>query len=180
MRYYSSSPRGMPVDEFVPFIQVFGPDDEPKQEGFNRKLADILTNQVLERRFDMDEILKVVPKANHPLFYEVPCDYGVRMGDQLETAIKRLEEDSDTRRAIVIMARPDDEVPCCIMLIQFLIRGGELVTVAYMRSWDIGLGYAYDVDTFQKLGEYVARELDVPEGSAVVLAGSGHLYKERT
>lgn len=176
MRHYKSSPRDRPVEEFIGLVQVFSPNARPKQKGFNRTLADLLTKQIMERRFDMEEIKRVAPNAMYSLFYEVPCDYGVRMGNQLEVVVERLREDKDSRRAIIVMGRPDDEVPCCIQTIQFFIRERELITVVHMRSWDIGLGLAYDLDTFAKLSKHVAGQLNVRQGNIVVFAGSGHLY----
>lgn len=126
----------------------------------------------------MDEILKVAPNVRSQLFKDVPCNYGVRMGSQLSRAMQMLMGDRDTRRAVIVMGRPNDVVPCCVQTIQFLIRDGKLTTVVYMRSWDLGLGYAYDLHMFNRLGTYVSRTVGAAHGSTTVFAGSGHLYRE--
>jgi len=177
MKFYRPSPRGLPTSEFLGEVFVFGAGECIKQRGFNPQLAEVISKQILDGYFSLDEIIKVAPKVKVSLFKEVPCDYGVRLGSQLEGVIARLKSDSDTRRAIAVLARPDDKIPPCIMLVQFLIREQRLVTIAYMRSWDIGLGFAYDVDTFQKMGAKVAEGVGVIQGDIIVLVGSAHLYQ---
>lgn len=173
---YEVSPRGLPTLEHVGQTFKFQAGVIPAQPNFNRKLADVITNQILEGRFDLEEIKLAAPNARHPLFNDVPCDYGVRMRGQVERAIERIKADTDTRRAIVVTARPDDEKPPCIMLIQFLVRDGQVLTVAFMRSWDLLLGFAYDIHLFQALGKKVADALSLPQGDCHVLAGSAHEY----
>jgi thymidylate synthase len=150
-------------------------------------MAEVITSQVLERRFDLEQIRQVAPKAKHPLFNDVPCDYGIRMGNQLEDCIARLRADKYSRRAKITFSRPDDEIPPCIMEVQFFIRDhlqnsklspslSFVITVAYMRSWDLVLGLPYDVHLFQALGKHVAETLGVQQGEVVVFAGSAHTY----
>jgi len=176
LRHFISSPRGLRTLEEIAVIRVFKPGVIPPQKGFNNKLAATLTSQVVGRYFDLEEIKQAAPNARHPLFNDVPCDYGVRMGNQLERAISRLLIDIHTRRAKITLSRPDDEVPPCIMEIQFLVREGRVITIAYMRSWDLGLGKAYDVHLFQRLGLHVAIGLNMHQGEVIVFAGSAHTY----
>ena len=173
---YRPKPRGLQTWEWVGKGYRFDADDIPHQKNFNRKLAEVITNQILEGRFDLEEIKVAAPNAKHPLFNDVPCDYGVRMRGQVERAIERIKADKDTRRAIVVTARPDDEKPPCIMLIQFLVRDGKVLTVAFMRSWDMLLGFAYDLHLYHALGKRVAAATGFEQGEAHVVVGSAHAY----
>lgn len=173
---YRAAPRGLPITEWIGKSYHFFEDEIPHQRGFNLKLAEVITNQVLEGYFDLEEIKAAAPNARHPLFNEVPCDYGVRMRGQIDKAIERIKADRDTRRAIVVTARPDDETPPCIMLVQFLVRDGQLLTVAFMRSWDLCLGFAYDLHLFHALSWKVAKGVGLPVGPLRVVVGSAHTY----
>lgn len=181
-RHFIVAPRGMRTQEDIGVVRTFKPGFIPKRKGFNESLAGVITKQVLEKRFDLEEIKHVAPNAKHPLFNDVPCDYGIRMGNQLESCVEILKSDKASRRAKITLSRPDDEIPPCIMEIQFFVRGEGfnyrpfVITVAYMRSWDLELGMPYDVHLFQALGSYVAKTLNVPQGEIIVFAGSAHTY----
>jgi len=181
-RHFTVAPRGLRTEEDIGVVRTFKPQSIPKRKGFNKSLAEVITKQVLERRFDLDEIKRVAPNAKHPLFNDVPCDYGPRMGNQLEGCVEILKKDKYSRRAKITLSRPDDEIPPCIMEIQFFVRGDGfnyrpfVITIAYMRSWDLNLGMPYDVHLFQALGDYVANALNIPQGGVIVFAGSAHTY----
>ena len=174
---YHPKPRGMTTTEWIGCSHYFPANAIPRQPNFNRRLAETITRQVVNGYFDLDEIKQVAPNARHPLFNDVPCDYGVRMGSQFAKAILTLKKDPDSRRAVCILARPDDEKPPCIQLIQFFIRDNKIITVAYMRSWDLLLGYAYDIHLFQTLGSEMSKELNKQQGCVWVLVGSSHKYE---
>lgn len=170
------SPRGLLTEEVQGVCIRFTPEEDITRSGFNSRLAEVFATQVLGRRYDLNELLSVAPKVNRSLFIEVPCNYGIRMGDQLETAVTRLLEDRDTRRAIVVLARPDDNPPPCILSIQFLIRESRLLTVAFMRSWDQYLGLPYDVYLFRALGIYMSQKTKCEVGDVIVLSSNIHHY----
>ena len=178
MMFYESAPRGLPTYELLGLVRVFDPNEPIDQKGFNPKLATIIANQVLRGIFNLEQIKSIAPKANLDLFNEVPCDYGPRVGNQLEQVIKCLLEDPDSRRAIITLTRPDDDPPPCIMTIQFLLRQGRVHLIACMRSWDLTLGLGYDLVIFRTLLLEVADSLRMGVGGVTVFAGSGHIYNK--
>lgn len=101
--------------------------------------------------------------------------------DQIETVIKLLKHDPNSRRAVVNLNTPHKGVlitkdePCTIAL-QFMIRKGNLDCTAIMRSNDIWFGTPYDVAFFTELQKYIAQRLGVGYGWYTHFATSLHLY----
>jgi thymidylate synthase len=111
---------------------------------------------------------------------------------QWEAAVKTLVQDNDSRRAIIIINEPMDEVvatgrgskdvPCTLSL-QFFIRGGKLHLHANMRSNDVFWGLTYDLFSFTLLQECMLLELrkaglkDLGLGRYTHCAGSLHIYE---
>lgn len=101
--------------------------------------------------------------------------------DQIETVIKLLKYDPNSRRAVINLNTPHPGVmitkdePCTIAL-QFRIRKGKLDCTAMMRSNDIWFGTPYDVAFFTELQKYIAQRLDVEYGWYTHFATSLHLY----
>jgi thymidylate synthase len=67
-------------------------------------------------------------------------------------AIRCLEEDESSRKAVMPIYNPDDSRESkdnpCTMFLQLLIRDGELHMHTYMRSNDVWLGLPYDLAFF--------------------------------
>jgi thymidylate synthase len=125
----------------------------------------------------------------------MPGAYGPRLFgsapyDQFNKVVKLLKERPTTRRAVIQLYRAEDlavslearsaddllEVPCTCTL-QFLVRGGLLHLIVYMRSNDAYLGLPHDVFCFTMLQELAARAVGVDIGSYVHCVGSLHLYE---
>jgi thymidylate synthase len=112
--------------------------------------------------------------------------YGPRLlnfggANQLRYIIDLLRENPASRKAVVQLfdradvQSPFKDVPCtCTM--QFLIRGGALQLIVYMRSNDMYKGLPHDIFCFTMIQELVARTLGVELGEYVHMAGSLHLY----
>lgn len=104
---------------------------------------------------------------------------------QIEGVIKRLEEDPDSRQAVMSIydgsldLRAEAHVVPCTLSLQFLVRGGKLHLIATMRSNDIVWGLTYDVFNFTMMQEYVAARLGLDVGDYRHHAGSLHLYVDR-
>lgn len=102
--------------------------------------------------------------------------------DQIETVIKLLKHDPNSRRAVININTPNRYVittkdePCTIAL-QFRIRKGNLDCTAMMRSNDIWFGTPYDVAFFTELQKYIAQRLGVGYGWYTHFATSLHMYK---
>src|SRR6185295_12266909 len=83
--------------------------------------------------------------------------YGPRYRLQKQNVIDRLNDDRNTRQAMMTIWRRNPplmvkgvrlkDVPCTAS-IQWLIRDGKIYTIVTMRSSDAGLGLPYDMLTF--------------------------------
>lgn len=108
--------------------------------------------------------------------------YGPRIFKQIETVVKLLKSDTDTRQAIITIFNHSDieidtkDVPCTCT-IQFLIRNNELDAIVYMRSNDLMLGFPYDTYSFTILQELVSVSLGVNLGKYYHFVGSLHIYE---
>ncbi len=101
--------------------------------------------------------------------------------DQFHNVIKRLQNNSDTRRAVIQLFDAADilehheDVPCTCTF-QFLLRDKQLHMVTFMRSNDAYMGLPHDVFAFTMIQEIVARSLGVQLGVYKHMVGSLHLY----
>lgn len=122
--------------------------------------------------------------------------YGPKVIDQLNYVVDSIENDNDTRQAVINVwrerPRPSKDIPCTLSM-QFLLRKNEegqnrLNMVTTMRSNDIVLGYTYDVYTFSMVANAVRlqlqeRGIDIPLdddgkfGDLYVNPGSLHIYE---
>tara|TARA_Y100000310_G_scaffold310830_1_gene356475 strand:- start:2015 stop:3004 length:990 start_codon:yes stop_codon:yes gene_type:complete len=102
---------------------------------------------------------------------------------QWDYIINELQEDSDSRRAVLHIRTPYDsalaklDVPCTLTL-QFFIRDEKLHMVTNMRSSDLILGIAYDVPAFTLFQEMLALELGVGLGTYTHISNSLHIYEK--
>lgn len=113
---------------------------------------------------------------------------------QWEICKRTLNEDADSRRAVLHVNRPNDQrlavdigspdVPCTLSL-QFFIRDSKLHLIVTMRSNDVIWGLTYDLFSFTLLQEcmlldlkrtYPERFKDLELGKYIHTAGSMHLY----
>ena len=96
---------------------------------------------------------------------------------------EELQNDADSRRAVIHIRVPDDsidaklDVPCTLAL-QFFIRDHKLHMVTHMRSSDLILGLAYDVPAFTFFQELLAYELGVELGTYIHFSNSLHIYRK--
>lgn len=106
--------------------------------------------------------------------------YGVPIQLQWDHVIERLKKDASSRQAVIVIYKQPyyetKDVPCTIAL-QFLIRDDKLHTLAMMRSSDVWLGIPYDAFNFSMLGNILAAQLGVEQGSLTFFLGSSHLYE---
>lgn len=108
--------------------------------------------------------------------------YGPRVRPQLAIAADRLENDPDTRQAIVSVWDPlydsqeTRDLPCTLNM-GFRIRDGRLNMSVTMRSNDVYLGVAYDFFMFTQLQATMANVLGLPLGTYRHHAYSLHLYE---
>ena len=78
---------------------------------------------------------------------------------QIEYAISQLIKDKNTRKAVIMLASPEDAFiskdNICTINIQLLIRNNKLYMINNMRSNDVVYGLIYDVAFFSFLQEYI-------------------------
>lgn len=109
--------------------------------------------------------------------------YGARLHGQIGDLVKKLQSDPDTRQAVMTifnggkdLSAAKRDIPCTVMM-QFLLRDGELGMRVTMRSNDLWLGTPYDFTQFAILQATIAQALGVQPGVYVHSVGSLHLYE---
>lgn len=109
--------------------------------------------------------------------------YGPRYRQQVGYVCKVLNEDPDTRQAVMTIWNrnplPSKDIPCTISA-QFIRLEDTLHSIFTMRSSDIWLGLPYDIFSFTMMTAYIARGLEKPcnLGTLIIQAGNQHLYAE--
>jgi thymidylate synthase, methanogen type len=101
--------------------------------------------------------------------------------DQLDEAIRRLKNCTESRRATMVTWDPpedtaSDEVPCMI-LVDFKIRDGRLFTTALWRSHDIYGAWFPNAVGLAYLADHVAAEVGVEVGHITIHSISAHIYE---
>lgn len=115
--------------------------------------------------------------------------YGPRLFDwdgvnQIANIATRLKANPVTRKTCVQLFNASDiqtdhkDTPCTCTL-QFMLRGGKLNMVTYMRSNDVYWGMPHDIFCFTMLQEIIAREVSADLGSYKHVVGSLHLYDDK-
>ncbi|MFF4835159.1 thymidylate synthase [Streptomyces sp. NPDC001315] len=115
--------------------------------------------------------------------------YGPRMRnwagqvDQLRRVVEILEQDPDSRRALIQLYDPavdtagHKDVPCTLGF-RFHLRGGRLHMSTTMRGQDVWIGLPYDLFFTTTLHELVAGWLDAELGDYHHHVGSLHIYEK--
>ncbi|MCK9150827.1 thymidylate synthase [Methanobacterium alcaliphilum] len=101
--------------------------------------------------------------------------------DQIQEAIDRLKNCTESRRAISVTWDPTvdtktDEVPCMI-LVDFKIRDNKLYTTALWRSHDIYGAWFPNAVGLTYLAQYVAGKVGLSLGSITIHSISAHIYE---
>lgn len=108
--------------------------------------------------------------------------YGRRIGYQLNNVAFKLENDPDTRQAVITLWDPTfdnspgkRDYPCTVAL-HFAIIDNKLEMTTTMRSNDVWLGFPYDIFQFTQLQWSLARALRISPGIYRHTAWSFHMY----
>jgi thymidylate synthase len=154
---------------------------------FSPALAAAETLQIVGGFMDEEVITTLVPFMSR--FTETVDKrfwgaYGRRSADQMPDVVRKLQEDPDTRQAVVAIWDPvldstggKKDHPCTLHL-QFAIRNGKLHMTTSMRSNDLAKGWAHDAPVFTGLQQTVARVLGLPVGVYVHKVFSLHIYRD--
>lgn len=100
---------------------------------------------------------------------------------QFDRVIDLLRHDPDSKRAAMLVMRPDELIDpgnpdvACTLGLQFLLRGGQLHASAYMRGNDAVIGLLCDTFSFTMIQELAARRLGVEVGAYTHHVGSMHI-----
>ena len=101
--------------------------------------------------------------------------------DQIDMAIRRLNESPATRRATAVTWIPPvdsakDEVPCMIVD-DFKLRDGRLHLAVFFRSHDFAGAYPANLYGLARLLEYAAQKVGARPGSISTTSASAHIYE---
>lgn len=110
---------------------------------------------------------------------------------QLDNAIAALKDDIHSRRAMIMIFKPEDtqessgfatRIPCSIDY-QFIIRNNKLMVLYHIRSNDYFKHFAIDIWLANALQEYIVEQLkdvypNLKVGSLNYYCGSFHAYNE--
>ena len=100
---------------------------------------------------------------------------------QFERVLQLLGTDPDSKRAAMLIMRPDELVDpgnpdvACTLGLQFMLRDGRLHLSGYMRGNDAVIGLLCDTFSFTFIQEYAARQLGVAVGTYTHHVGSMHI-----
>ena len=115
----------------------------------------------------------------------------INFHNQLDNAIASLKDDEHSRRAMVMIFKPEDtdesmgfatRIPCSISY-QFVIRNNKLMVIYYIRSNDYFKHFAIDIWLANTMQEYIVEQLKetypkLKVGSLNYYCGSFHAYNE--
>lgn len=130
--------------------------------------------------FKHDQIARIAPRAKLDLFTDQAA-YGPRVGKQIFDVIEELRNDDYSRRAVIILARPDEALenrPCTTSL-QFRANkfGNVLDTIVSMRSSDAVWGLPYDLIQFGLISQVIAACVGMFPGTTIINIGDAHIYE---
>lgn len=138
----------------------------------------------------MDLWQKLMSKKENDKF-DYTYSERINYSRQLDNAIAALKDDEHSRRAMIMIFKPEDtmessgfqtRIPCSVSY-QFLIRNNKLMVLYYIRSNDYFKHFAIDIWLTQAIQEYVWAQLQdtypgLKIGPLNYYAGSFHAYHE--
>ena len=114
------------------------------------------------------------------------CIYSEENGNQYFNVIKELRNNPDSRRATMIYNRPSMHADynkdgmsdfMCTNAVQYLVRGGEVHALVYMRSNDAVFGYKNDYAWQEHVLKHVSEAISIPKGNIYWNVASLHVYE---
>jgi thymidylate synthase len=112
--------------------------------------------------------------------------YGPKIAEQLDSVLKALTKDQDSRQAVINIWRenpPESKDIPCTTSVHWMIRDNQLHCFDNMRSSDLWLGWPYDVFSFTALSHLLLHHLwirgfeKLTLGTMTLHANSSHLYQ---
>jgi len=172
------SPRGITTYEIRGCSLSFESGLLIQRKNINHRLALLESAMLLGGFFDIELIKKVAPRANHSL-YEKQSDYGTRLAPQYERVLKFLEDDRDTRRAVLFFNNRNQDASdiACTTSMQFFIEKSRLSAIVNVRSWDAVFGLPMDIVMYSSVLQFFSELLGKYDGRIVANVGSLHVYE---
>lgn len=151
---------------------VDNPMEEPrisKKYSFPEKFKDDYTNSLFE------------PYISDEILYSRIYEYGETKLNQIEQCTKILQKDWYSRRAVVTLWNPQEDLfssfPPCICSIQIMIRQNKVEFVVLMRSNDAWLSAHIDMIAITNLQNKISQSLGLECGRYIHHAISYHIYE---
>jgi hypothetical protein len=181
-------PRGLLVKSLKNTDFELTPGNIHRRKKSNTVIGFIELLQFISGTFDIQMFEKFAPKARLDLFSEQSA-YGPRVVGQISGVIEELRSDKDSRRAVIMIAHPNDTpqtIPCTLSM-QFQMNllfpsfvnedSVELVTTINMRSSDAVWGLPYDIVQFSGIHLVVNHLVGGEDsGSLVIQMANAHIY----
>lgn len=174
-----SNPRGFKVKEVVNRGLYTMPGNVYSRPGGNSTIGFIELLQFIAGTFRIETFKKLTPNARLDLF-TYQSAYGPRTLSQIPRILNELRDDPDSRRAVVMIANPNDtseNMPCTLSM-QFQIKEGSLIGIFNMRSSDLIWGLPTDIIQFGGIVMMIAICLKVKPGMMMINAGNAHIYED--
>ncbi|XP_051160630.1 thymidylate synthase [Leptopilina boulardi] len=107
-------------------------------------------------------------------------DYTGQGVDQLKNIIETLKTNPNDRRMVMSAWNPVDlpkmALPPCHLLVEFLVMNGELTTILFQRSADVGLGVPFNIASYSLLTYMLAHVTNLKPGEFIINMGDCHVY----
>ncbi|MBI29473.1 MAG: Thymidylate synthase 2 [Alphaproteobacteria bacterium MarineAlpha5_Bin11] len=100
--------------------------------------------------------------------------------DQVQSLIKGLQNDPNSRRHIISSWNPSDlqnmALPPCHIMAQFFVHEKRLSCQLYQRSCDMFLGVPFNISSYSLLTHIIAKECGFFVGEFIHTLGDYHIY----
>lgn len=107
--------------------------------------------------------------------------YHQRYADQIDAVINELKRNPSSRRAVMVIRRPEDidsADPACLQIVQYFIRRNALDCVVLFRSNDACKATFMNAFALIELQKRIAERLGVKVGTYTHRANSFHAYEK--
>jgi dihydrofolate reductase/thymidylate synthase len=113
-------------------------------------------------------------------YKDMDTDYTGQGIDQLADVIDKIKRNPTDRRIIMSAWNPADlhlmALPPCHMFVQFFVANGELSSLLYQRSCDMGLGVPFNIASYALLTCMIAHVCGLKPGDFIHTLGDTHIY----
>lgn len=154
-------------------VDVSRPLNEPRMSKFVPCGPYDLQRYLMEMK---DGILDFEATITHNWAYT----YHDRMAEQLVEVVRTLQKDRNSRRAVVVIRRPEDihlADPPCLTMIQYIINGGMLDCYVTFRSNDAVEAFFMNAFALIEIQKIIADILNCRVGRYIHTANSFHVYE---